>query len=234
MNLTEIGKLYGTDKVGQGFTAVYQNRLEALRFNVQRVLEVGVFFGASLQMWRDYFPNAHVFGLDTFTGVDGWTNVWGDGKRSTFPNADRFLREWKRGLHSRIHLLVENQSDESSMQEVVRRLQRSPQFDIIVEDGSHLNHDQQTNLAQLSPLLIPGGLYIMEDLHCSMQSGFDDPRGSYHTTYSTLRRFNRTREMRSRHLSILQSNAIEASIESVEIITTKQHKMTSFLSKRGR
>ena len=80
MNLTEIGKLYGTDKVTQGFTDVYQVRLEPLRFKVQKLLEVGVFFGASLQMWRDYFPNAHVLGLDTFTGVDGWTNIWGDGQ----------------------------------------------------------------------------------------------------------------------------------------------------------
>ena len=231
MNLTEIGKLYGTDKVTQGFTDVYQVRLEPVRFKVQKVLEVGVFFGASLQMWRDYFPNAHVLGLDTFTGVDGWKNIWGDGKRSTFPNSDKFLREWKRGVHSRIQLLVGNQSNEDNMRELVNQLRRSPRFDIIVEDGSHLNHDQQTNLAQLLPLLIPGGLYIMEDLHCSMQSGFDDLRGSYHTTYSTLRRFNRTRAMRSRHLSIDQSKAIEASIKSVEIITTRQHKTTSFLSK---
>jgi hypothetical protein len=28
------------------------------------VLEIGIYRGASLQMWRDYFPNAQVYGLD--------------------------------------------------------------------------------------------------------------------------------------------------------------------------
>ena len=232
MNLTRLGTFYGTDKVVQGFTDVYDPRLGPGRLTVRRVLEVGVFFGASLRMWRDYFPSAHVVGLDTFSGVDGWTNVWGDGRRATFPDADRFLREWRRGMHPRIQLLVGNQSDEHSMRDVVRRLQGSPPFDIIVEDGSHLNHDQQTNLVQLLPLLVPGGLYILEDLHCSMQSGFDDPRGSYHTTLRALQRFNKTREMRSRHLSNDQSSAVEAWVQSVEIITTSRHKTTSCITKR--
>ena len=29
-----------------------------------KVLEIGIYRGASLQMWRDYFPNAEIFGLD--------------------------------------------------------------------------------------------------------------------------------------------------------------------------
>lgn len=32
-------------------------------------------------MWRDFFPYAEIHGLDTFVGIDGWSNVWGNGKR---------------------------------------------------------------------------------------------------------------------------------------------------------
>jgi len=231
--LSTLGKQYGTDKVEQGFTKIYHLRLRAQRLSVTRILEVGVYFGSSLRMWRDYFPNATVVGVDTFRGIDGWSNVWGDGKRTTFPNADKFLREWKEHLHGpRLHLVVGNQSDDLSMQQVTSELQPWTPFDIIVEDGSHLNRDQQVNLAQLLPLIKPGGLYILEDLHCSLQSGYDDPLGSYNTALKTLERFNRTRKLRSRHLTATQSSLLEAWIEAVEIAQTPKHKWTSFITKR--
>ena len=231
--LSTLGKQYGTDKVEQGFTPVYHQRLFSQRQSIMKVLEVGVFFGSSLRMWRDYFPNAEVVGLDTFKGIDGWRNVWGNGQRTTFPNADKFLREWKQHLHgSRLHLVVGNQSDDHSMQQVISDLEPWTPFDVIVEDGSHLNRDQQVNLAQLLPLVKPGGLYILEDLHCSLQSGYDDKRGSYNTALRTLQRFNRTEELRSRHLTAAQSSLLESWIETAEIIKTPKDKWTAFLTKR--
>ena len=72
--------------------------------------------GASIRMWRDYFPNAMVTGLDHFTGQMGWVHqdhdshslsatsdsghfsqVHTKGKLKdtplTFSNYDRFLNE---------------------------------------------------------------------------------------------------------------------------------------------
>ncbi len=63
--LTRIGRRYGTDKVEHGFCAFYDEHLDASRGRVRKVLEIGVFQGASLQMWRDYFPRATIHGLDT-------------------------------------------------------------------------------------------------------------------------------------------------------------------------
>jgi methylase of polypeptide subunit release factors len=34
------------------------------RFDKPRILELGVFSGASLLIWRDYLPNATILGID--------------------------------------------------------------------------------------------------------------------------------------------------------------------------
>lgn len=71
--LTELGRKYGTDKVAHGFTDIYGALLDRDRGQVQRVLEVGVYYGASLTMWRDYFQNANVVGVDFFEGLSAHT-----------------------------------------------------------------------------------------------------------------------------------------------------------------
>ena len=40
-------------------------------------------------------------------------------------------------------------------------------FDVIIDDGAHNNDAQQISLGGLFPYLKGGGLYIIEDLHCS-------------------------------------------------------------------
>lgn len=57
-----------------------------------------------------------------------------------------------------------------------------PPFDLIIEDGSHRHADQQMNLALLMPLLKPGGLYFLEDLHTSLEPGYDEPAKGKDTT----------------------------------------------------
>jgi 8-demethyl-8-alpha-L-rhamnosyltetracenomycin-C 2'-O-methyltransferase len=63
--LTALAERYGTDKWGwHRYTPVYDELLAPLRPHALRVLELGVYQGASLQMWRDYFPQARVVGID--------------------------------------------------------------------------------------------------------------------------------------------------------------------------
>ena len=64
---------YGTDKGIWGYTPYYEEAMEARRFEVKNVLEIGIcgfrdipnnVVGASLFVWRDYFPNAVIHGVD--------------------------------------------------------------------------------------------------------------------------------------------------------------------------
>ena len=75
--LLDLGTRHRTDKVDHGFLEVYAERFGPIRGRVRRVLEVGVFFGASILLWRDFFPRATVYGLDTFEGVLGVAHTHG-------------------------------------------------------------------------------------------------------------------------------------------------------------
>jgi predicted O-methyltransferase YrrM len=61
--LTQLGLKYGTDKATyHGFTEFYSTLLKG--DCIKHILEIGVFQGASLRMWREYFPKAHIMGFD--------------------------------------------------------------------------------------------------------------------------------------------------------------------------
>lgn len=63
MTLHEIGLKYGTDKATHhGYCDFYEKELKGL--NPKRILEIGVKDGASLRMWKDFYPDAEVVGID--------------------------------------------------------------------------------------------------------------------------------------------------------------------------
>lgn len=66
MRLDELALRYGTDKSSRGhfYTRLYERFFGATRMEVESVCEVGVGSGESLRMWREYFPNALIYGVD--------------------------------------------------------------------------------------------------------------------------------------------------------------------------
>ncbi len=137
--LTELANRFGSDKASHGFCAFYDRLLAARRPYVTKVLEIGVLGGASLLMWRDYFPAAVIHGLDL---------------------APRFT--------PRVDRVLVHQGDQASRRSLSRLLERTGGgFDLIVDDGGHTMEQQQVSLAFLFPLLRKGGMYVIEDLHTS-------------------------------------------------------------------
>lgn len=60
--LHDLGIKYGTDKATHhGYCDFYEQHLPK---NITRLLEIGVKDGASLRMWRDYYPEAEIWGID--------------------------------------------------------------------------------------------------------------------------------------------------------------------------
>lgn len=51
-------------KQGHNYLPIYQRHFEPVRFEIKKVLEIGVEAGTSLRMWEEYFPNAEIYGLD--------------------------------------------------------------------------------------------------------------------------------------------------------------------------
>ena len=177
--LAALGGRYGTDKVSHGFCDIYEKLFSPVRLRVTKVLEIGVFFGASLKMWRDWFPHAVVHGADHFTGRQGNGHV--------FPKADTFLREVEAGLHPRIVLHTLDQSKRENVEEF-RTAFLDGTFDIIIDDASHLMRDQQFSLAGLFRLLKPGGYFVIEDLHSSISPGYDVEADGSNSTLMMIQR----------------------------------------------
>lgn len=144
-NLTVLCAKYGGDKLEHGYVKHYQRIFSPLRRRKLTVLEIGVggygdpkSGGESLRMWRDFFPNGMIYGIDIFDkhGVDG----------------------------RRIKTFKGDQSDPVFLHELVDRIGRP---DIIIDDGSHQNPHVIASFKILFPHLADNGVYVIEDLYSS-------------------------------------------------------------------
>lgn len=137
---TELNHL-ATDKYWvHSYTRHYDRHLSHLRDKKIKILEIGVFRGASLLLWKHAFPKALVYGIDKNTAI------W-----------QLFLKGQKR-----IKVFVGRQEDEKFLAEQV--IPAGP-FDVIIDDGGHMPEQQLPTFRNLWPHLNEGGQYILEDLH---------------------------------------------------------------------
>jgi hypothetical protein len=158
--LCDLARHYGSDKC-KFYTPLYDRLFSAKRESVRRVLEIGIGHpdlmqgyvdelgltyetGASLKMWRDYFPNAHIYGLDV--------------------NPDSFVNE------GRIHSMFVDQRDADSLYLVSAYL--GGNFNLIVEDGLHVVDAQLRTAREFIPLLAQDGIYIIEDICTPDEAAF--------------------------------------------------------------
>lgn len=139
--MTDLCKLainYGTDKVpklGHTYTPYYHGLFKNRRESVKKVLEIGILSGASLFMWRDYFPNAEIYGID-IQAIE---------------------------LDSpRIHCFKYDQTDAKQLQSFIDTA--GDNFDLIVDDGSHRSNDQIFTANFLRKYLSSVGIYVIEDV----------------------------------------------------------------------
>ncbi|HTZ69708.1 MAG TPA: CmcI family methyltransferase, partial [Acetobacteraceae bacterium] len=116
-----------------------------LRDSAINILEVGIggyadplSGGGSLRMWHDYFPKARIFGLDLHA--------------KSFHIADR------------VRLYQGSQTDAALLRKIDRD---AGGFDIIIDDGSHINEHVIATFNIMFPLLKMGGLYVVEDMQTS-------------------------------------------------------------------
>lgn len=167
--LNRFALKYGTDKANV-YCNYYDSLLKSRQSAVKQVMEIGVFHGASVMMWHDYFRNATIHGVDSFEGVQG------NGK--TFTDATDFYKYVQTAKPKRIQLHKADQSDDDQLRSLRSQFQ-DESFDIIVDDGSHKMRDQQRTFEILFPLLKVGGIYIIEDLNSSLPP-INDAALQYH------------------------------------------------------
>ncbi|GMH94333.1 hypothetical protein TL16_g12877 [Triparma laevis f. inornata] len=115
-------------------------------------------------------------GVDNFLGKMGWT--FPDGSPLTFSNPLKVLKDQQFGILPKgSEVLICDQGSILELDQTKTHLQTrfstSNPLDILIDDGSHLMRDQQIIFSRFFPLIKPGGVYIMEDVHSSRQIGYD-------------------------------------------------------------
>ena len=157
MNATkQLGQLfrhYGTDKAVSGYHEVYGPLLGPVRDTATAVCEVGIGTlnpdapwsmaghvppryrpGGSLRAWRDFFPNATIWGVDVMP--------------DTMFSEDRIITVL---------------ADSTNWVKLQSAFPSGLLFDLIVDDGDHSLGSQILTLTALWSRVKLGGLYVVED-----------------------------------------------------------------------
>lgn len=76
--LDSFGTRHKTDKASytHGYLDVYEEHLKSWREREFVMLEIGVAGGASLAMWREYFPKAKIYGIDNNPDCEQYGGVF--------------------------------------------------------------------------------------------------------------------------------------------------------------
>jgi hypothetical protein len=154
--LKEMAFRHGTDKCrNDQYLEVYDEYFSKIRKTASNVLEIGVKRsppdddspgGKSLRLWKEYFDDAMIFGLD----ID--------------PENKKFEEDG-------IKIYIGNQGDHKFLREMMNDVLRDSEdcefFDAILDDGSHVNELTLSSFKFLWKFVKSGGFYIIEDLGCS-------------------------------------------------------------------
>ena len=127
-DLKSISSIYKTDKLEHGYIEIYESYFSKIRHDKLKILEIGIADGKSLLTWSDYFENSQIIGIDIHN-----INI-------VEKKLDRKNIEIHQG----------SQSDKNFINEIIKKYS---DFDIIIDDGSHISKDVKASFDLLFPAL---------------------------------------------------------------------------------
>ncbi|MCZ8531379.1 hypothetical protein [Alteromonas sp. PRIM-21] len=159
--LEKLAQRYNTDKGKHwhNYTPYYEDLLNQKRDRTFSMIEIGVGGttyagspGASISMWSEYLPFCDLHGIDIDISC----------AKLSLPNTT-------------IH--IGDQEDKDFLNEVFSRL-KFP-LEVVIDDGSHINSKTIKTFNILFKKIAPGGIYIIEDTHCTYEKKFDNNRDEF-------------------------------------------------------
>jgi ubiquinone/menaquinone biosynthesis C-methylase UbiE len=188
-SLEEISKQYRSDKgsVYHNYLEIYEKYFSKYRNSLENFLEIGLWEGESIRMWREYFETGNLVGADIL-----------DLSHIDLPN-------------TQIHIC--DQSDRNQLETLVSKTFNS--YDIIIDDGGHMMHQQQITLATMFKYLKPGGVFVIEDLHTSGNPNYTRPGDT--DTLAMLYSFNETKQIQSNCMTDYEIQYLNQHIDQLNI-----------------
>ena len=158
--LEEIFNRHKTDKIinFHNYTRQYETLLKDFRDKPIKYLEIGVFNGGSIRAFREAFKNSTcILGLD----IDSACKLYEDTSNNIF-------------------IEIGNATDFNFIEKIIEKY---GMFDVILDDGSHINREVIQTFELLFPLLNDNGLYIVEDTICYKSPDHIDSNYENHLEY---------------------------------------------------
>jgi hypothetical protein len=155
-NLEKLAIKYGTDKSSEvhNYCEKYAKYLPFERYKEMNILEIGVLNGKSLKTWQEYFYRSKIIGIDI------------NPECKQYDDRD-----------NNVYVEIGSQDDHVFLNDVMREY--GP-FDMILDDGSHMNEHVIYSFEHLFQSVKSGGIYIVEDVSTSYWSwyggGYKDPK----------------------------------------------------------
>lgn len=131
------------------------------------IAELGVFKGNSIRWLLERFPNSNICAADILPQQESWP---------VDPRVKYF------------------NLDQGNTDQVID-FYNQENFDLIIEDGSHFPEHQVTCLVEGMKRLLPGGLYVLEDIHTSL----NQPQGNALTVLLAIDHYNRIEKTIDEH-----------------------------------
>jgi hypothetical protein len=202
-SLSNLATVYHTDKHhGHNyFNEIYQDLFYPIKDTVSKFVELGVHEGASILIWREFFQNAEIIGLD----ISADYHKFHDKTRITLESINSGIKET-----------------------LINFANRYSDIDVFMDDGSHIMDHQQITLATIFKSVKSGGIYVLEDLHTSM-SVKEDPNsiwrseGGETTTLDMLENFVETGKIVSDFLTEEECIYLEENIKECKIYKLQPH-----------
>jgi SAM-dependent methyltransferase len=141
---------YDTDKSQHAhYLRNYEDYFQPLLDKETRLLELGVYYGGSLLLWRDYFEKGVIVGLDL--------------KQPTISDNSGRIR------------VYEGEQQDTGLLDRIGKENAPEGFDIIIDDCSHIGELTRISFWHLfDNHLKPGGLYVIEDWSTGYWDSFFD------------------------------------------------------------
>lgn len=116
---------------------IYHRHFQKFIGREVHVLEVGIYSGGSLSMWKHYFgKDCKIYGMDIEPACKSYEE-------------------------NGINVIIGDQSDREFWKKFRETV---PQVDIVIDDGSHDPEHQRITLEEILPHIRPGGVYLCEDI----------------------------------------------------------------------
>jgi hypothetical protein len=165
---------------------IYDRHFNRFRGQEVHVLEIGIFSGGSLEMWKNYFgPEARIYGID----IEPACKKYEDCSTKIF---------------------IGDQGDRQFWNRIKSEIQG---IDIIIDDGSHIPEQQIVTFEEMLPYLSPGGVYLCEDIP-GIFNQFASYVYGFASNLNAIERYTDNRDNNERRL-VCPTTSLQSAIQSI-------------------